>query len=93
METSPVDTDQSRVPSILICNILLIIASTVAVCVRLYVRIRYVSIGWDDYFCVVGWVGSPPFSMCNIWVIAPHGIDKGLLILGRDICRVSHVRP
>lgn len=86
MGTSPVDTDESRVSSILICNILLIVASTFAVCVRLYVRMRYVSIGWDDYFCVIGWV--------RISVqLTRSSTDNGLLIVGRDVCGVSHVCP
>lgn len=58
MSTSPVDPYDSKTSSIFICNIILIVASTLAVLVRLYVRMRYVSFGWDDCLCVVGWVGS-----------------------------------
>lgn len=58
METTPGDADESQVSSILTCNIILIVASTLAVFVRIYARIRYISVGWDDYLCIVGWVGT-----------------------------------
>lgn len=57
METTPGDADESQVSSILICNIILIVASALAVFIRIYARIRYISVGWDDYLCIVGWVG------------------------------------
>jgi len=62
METTPGDADESQVSSILICNIILIVASTLAVFIRIYARIRYISVGWDDYLCIVGWVGINFFS-------------------------------
>ncbi|KAJ5668719.1 hypothetical protein N7462_009789 [Penicillium macrosclerotiorum] len=48
---------QSRVASIIVCNAVLIAASTVGLLVRLFVRIRYLSgIDLDDVFCAIGWV-------------------------------------
>ncbi|KAJ5937121.1 hypothetical protein N7466_003571 [Penicillium verhagenii] len=54
---SSVDLNESKVPSIIICNTVLIVASTIALAVRLLVRTRYLSgIAMDDVFCVIGWV-------------------------------------
>lgn len=67
METTPGDADESQVSSILICNIILIVASALAVFIRIYARIRYISVGWDDYLCIVGWVGT--FVECLMCVL------------------------
>lgn len=48
---------QSRVSSIIVCNAVLIAASSLGLFVRFFVRIRYLAgIDLDDVFCAIGWV-------------------------------------
>lgn len=53
---APADAHESKIPSIVICNTILIVASTLGTAVRVFVRVRYMNIGWDDIFCIIGWV-------------------------------------
>ncbi|KAJ5908729.1 hypothetical protein N7495_001411 [Penicillium taxi] len=55
--TTASDSHDSKVLSVILCNGCLIIASTLALFVRLFVRMKYLTgIQLDDVFCVVGWV-------------------------------------
>lgn len=47
---------ETKVPAIIICNAILIVASTLGILVRIFVRVRYIHFGLDDWFCVIGWV-------------------------------------
>lgn len=51
------EADESKVGAVIICNAVLIAASTLGLIVRLFVRLRYLGgIGLDDAFCAIGWV-------------------------------------
>lgn len=58
---APADAQESKIPSIVICNTILIVASTLGTAVRVFVRVRFMNIGWDDTFCIIGWV-------CSCWL-------------------------
>lgn len=47
---------ETKVPAIIICNVILIVASTLGIIVRIFVRVRYIQFGLDDWFCAIGWV-------------------------------------
>lgn len=48
---------QSRIPEIIICNVVLIAFSTGGILVRLFVRLRYLTgINLDDMICIASWV-------------------------------------
>jgi hypothetical protein len=56
-EDSALDASGSKVLAVVVCNIVLIVASTLGLLVRFFVRIRYLNgISWDDAFCAIGWV-------------------------------------
>ncbi|CEJ61418.1 hypothetical protein PMG11_09953 [Penicillium brasilianum] len=46
---------ETKVPAIIICNVILIVASTLGIIVRIFVRVRYIQFGLDDWFCAIGW--------------------------------------
>ena len=51
-----VDLSESRVPSIIVCNTVLLVIATGGLLVRLFVRIRYLTgISLDDLLCVISW--------------------------------------
>ncbi|KAJ5106235.1 hypothetical protein N7456_002910 [Penicillium angulare] len=65
---SSVNLNESQIPNIIICNAVLIVASTLALGVRLLVRIRWLTgIGMDDVFCVIGWVFG--FIECLVCIL------------------------
>ncbi|OJJ37776.1 hypothetical protein ASPWEDRAFT_27129 [Aspergillus wentii DTO 134E9] len=48
---------QSRIPEIIICNVMLLVIATGGLLVRLFVRFRYLTgINLDDFLCVTSWV-------------------------------------
>ncbi|KAJ5179969.1 hypothetical protein N7492_003179 [Penicillium capsulatum] len=69
-------TPGSRVSAIIICNTVLIVASTLGLLVRFGVRFRYLGgIGWDDAFCAIGWVFT--FVECLVCMLmTQYGYGK-----------------
>lgn len=76
-----VDLHESKVQGVIVCNTVLIVASTLALCVRLFVRLRYLTgIGMDDVFCVIGWVFT--FVECLVCILSmPY-----FLWIGMSLC-------
>lgn len=48
---------QSRIPEIILCNVILLVIATAGLAVRLFVRMRYLTgVNFDDLLCVTSWV-------------------------------------
>ncbi|KAH8434341.1 uncharacterized protein LDX57_011990 [Aspergillus melleus] len=48
---------QSRIPEVILCNVILLAIATAGLAVRLFVRMRYLTgINFDDILCVTSWV-------------------------------------
>lgn len=57
---------QSRIPEIIICNVILLAIATAGLAVRLFVRMRYLTgINLDDMLCVVSWACLFGPSCCS----------------------------
>ncbi|PYH87453.1 integral membrane protein [Aspergillus ellipticus CBS 707.79] len=68
-EPSSVDLSASRVPSIIICNTVLLAIATGGLAVRLFVRIRYLAgINLDDVLCILSWVFTFVLCFVCIWM-------------------------
>lgn len=67
--TSPAYLAESKVPSIVVCNAILIAFAGLGLAVRLFVRTRFLSgIGWDDIFCAVGYIFT--FIECLVCILS-----------------------
>ncbi|PWY72958.1 integral membrane protein [Aspergillus heteromorphus CBS 117.55] len=68
-DSSSVDLSASRVPSIIICNTVLLVIATSGLLVRLFVRVRYLSgINLDDLMCIFSWVFTFVLCFVCIWM-------------------------
>ncbi|RAL14139.1 uncharacterized protein BO97DRAFT_448715 [Aspergillus homomorphus CBS 101889] len=65
---SPVDLSASRVPSIIVCNTVLIVIASVGVLVRVFVRTQYLSgLGADDFLCIASWIFT--LALCILCIM------------------------
>ncbi|OOQ88501.1 integral membrane protein [Penicillium brasilianum] len=67
---------QSRIPEIIICNVVLIVFSTGGMLVRLFVRLRYLTgINLDDMICIASWAFT--FVLCfTAMLMTKYGFGK-----------------
>ncbi|OOF92688.1 hypothetical protein ASPCADRAFT_133080 [Aspergillus carbonarius ITEM 5010] len=64
-----VDLSESRVPSIIVCNTVLLVIATGGLLVRLFVRIRYLTgISLDDLLCVISWIFTFVLCFVCLWM-------------------------
>ncbi|OJJ98638.1 hypothetical protein ASPACDRAFT_44270 [Aspergillus aculeatus ATCC 16872] len=73
---SSVNLNASAVPSIIVCNTVLIVIATIGVLVRVFVRTQYLSgLGADDYLCIVSWVFT--LALCILCILMTnYGFGK-----------------
>ncbi|RHZ67128.1 putative integral membrane protein [Aspergillus thermomutatus] len=64
----PAYLEQSRVSSIIACNVILLAVITVAVAVRLFVRYQYFKVRSDDVLCFTSWVFTFVLCFVAMWM-------------------------
>ncbi|OQD94206.1 hypothetical protein PENSOL_c027G05473 [Penicillium solitum] len=67
---------QSKIPDILVCNVILLVLATGGLLVRLFVRLRYLTgINIDDVICMTSWAFT--FILCfTVMLMTKYGFGK-----------------
>ncbi|PYH42882.1 uncharacterized protein BP01DRAFT_126213 [Aspergillus saccharolyticus JOP 1030-1] len=81
---SSADLDASRVPSIIVCNTVLMVIASFGVLVRVFVRTQYLSgLGADDYLCIVSWAFT--LALCILCILmTDYGFGRHIATVKSD---------